>query len=268
MISKEQRIRIVAWIRSGAPLTEGVLLYKSLPNNPDLLKSLRKDPQANAEKLYTDICQLMDISRSKFQSIINKYHGKEQQQKQLYGAGIKSQDRQGESKDFGGKTKSIDQSGKRSFRNEWPFLSRPECPAELKALASDKITAWENYTEAHIQLFDCSSIEECEQTAHKLIENFKENRLIHEELSHYKKHGAILGKHRIWKKYERFEKLRGLNVIELVRLHEKTLPHRIWRIESEIKKGDKPHLLGEREQRLAEVKAELAEVKRLLGINE
>lgn len=116
-------------------------------------------------------------------------------------------------------------------------------------------------------MFDCSSVEECHQVAHQLMENFKENRVIHDELEYYKQHGAILGQHPIWKQYDRFKDLREKNVIELVRLYEKTLPHRIWRIESEIKKGDKPHLLGEREQRLGEALAELAEIKRILGIN-
>jgi hypothetical protein len=100
-----------------------------------------------------------------------------------------------------------------------------------------------------------------------LIENFKENRQIFEELDYYKQHGAILGKHSIFGQYKRFDELKGKNVRELIRLCDETLPHRIWRIESEIKKGDKPHLNGEREKRLAEVQAELAEVKRLLGDN-
>src|SRR5690606_4383492 len=31
-------------------------------------------------------------------------------------------------------------SPKRRIRNDWPFLSDPECPPELKLLISDKIT--------------------------------------------------------------------------------------------------------------------------------
>jgi hypothetical protein len=100
-----------------------------------------------------------------------------------------------------------------------------------------------------------------------VVENYLENRLIYEELEYYGKNGSILGKHRIFDQYKKYQRLRGYNVIELVKLHEKTLPHRIWRIESEIKKGDKPHLTGERQKRLQEVQAELAEVKRLLNTN-
>lgn len=262
--NKADRVKVVNWIRSGAPLDEGVLLYASLCPDPKLLKALKRNPSANAETMKLDFCMLIGITKDKFQSIINEHHGK----KNSTNTGSKTpriKSNTGDFKRIGGQIKTSHQAN-RSFRSEWPFLSRPECPAELKALAADKISAWERYTEAHKKLFDCSSLEECHQVAHELMENFKENRLIFEELDYYKRHGAAMGKHQVWNKFKRFEGLRGMNVIELVRLYEKTLPHRIWRIESEIKKGDKPHLLGEREKRLAEACSELAEVKRLLGI--
>lgn len=264
LISKDDRVKVVNWIRSGAPLKEGVSLYSALPFQPNLLNDLKRDPEANEHRFIGEICRLMNIPASKFHSIIKQYHGKEQ--KQLSATGSEIPDRPGEREDISGQIKPVNKSN-RSFRSEWPFLSRPECPPELKALAADKISAWERYTEAHKKLFDCSSLEECFQTARELMESFKENRLIFEELNYYRQHGTPMGKHPIWDKFKRFEDLRGMNVIDLVRLYEKTLPHRIWRVESEIKKGDKPHLMGEREQRLRDYQSELAEVKRLLGIN-
>ena len=60
------------------------------------------------------------------------------------------------------------------MRQEWPFLSSPDCPAELKILAADKITAYHNYVEAHAALFSCTSPEECFSTAKKVMENFIE----------------------------------------------------------------------------------------------
>lgn len=261
--SKTDRVKVVNWIRSGAPLKDGALLYASLPYDPALLIAFKENPRLYAERLINDICNLMDISRTKFQSIINQYHGTEQIKKPDPG----SQGPVGQTKRVNQSTGPEKISRQRSFRSQWPFLARPECPPQLKALAADKISAWERYTEAHRKLFDCSSLEECYQVAHELIENVKENRLIYEELDYYRQHGTPLGKHPVWTQFKRFENLRDKNIIELVRMYEKTLPHRIWRIESEIKKGDKPHLQGEREQRLKEVQAELAEVKRILGIN-
>jgi hypothetical protein len=263
---KADRVRVVSWIRSGAPLKEGVSLYASLFPDPEFLSDLKKNPELNREKLYQVICDMMDITYQKFETIVNEYHGK---QNTTNSGSSDARSGSVDSKDQrkNGGNEKIQNSGKRSFRNEWPFLSRPECPPQLKALAADKISCWERYTEAHRRLFDCSSVDECYQVAHELFDNFKENRQIYEELEYYKQHNSILGKHRIFGQYKRFDELKGKNVIELVTLYQKTLPHRIWRIESEIKKGDKPHLQGEREVRLKEVMAELAEVKRLLGIN-
>ena len=42
------------------------------------------------------------------------------------------------------------------------------------------------------------------------------------------------------------------------------LENNIWRVQAEMKKGDKPHLDGQRRERLAAYQSELAEVNRLL----
>lgn len=255
---KEDRVKVVNWIRSGAPLREGVRLYSMLFPDPVFLSELKKNPEVNRERLYLTFCEMMDITYSKFTTIVNENYGKRSKDTNPRSA-IERKVHQPVEKGNSNST--------RSFRREFPFLSQPECPTELKALAADKITCWEKYTAAHKQLFDCKSLEECYQVSHELIEAFKENRLIYEEFNYYQNNGSVLGKHRIFGHMKNFERLRGLNVIQLVELYKQTLPHRIWRIESEIKKGDKPHLLGERQKRMNDVLAELAEVKRLLGIN-
>src|SRR5690606_8218532 len=48
-------------------------------------------------------------------------------------------------------------NSKVKFRDEWPFLSQPDCPPELKILAANKITAYHHYTRAHELLFDCTN---------------------------------------------------------------------------------------------------------------
>lgn len=263
---KSDRVRVVEWIRSGAPTKEGVSLYASLFPDPSFLVKLKKDPEGNREELYKAFCEMLDITFQRFEQIVNEYYGK---QKPTNTGGTETGTRSIDQKNTRSNAgiEQTQNTRKRSFRSEWTYLSDPTCPPQLKALAADKISCWERYTEAHRRLFDCSSVEECYQVAHTLIENFKENRQIFEELEYYKQHGAVLGKHRIFDQYKRFDELRGKKPIELFKLYNDTLPHRIWRIQSEIKKGDKPHLNGEREQRLNEVRAELAEVKRLLGID-
>ena len=254
-ITKSERINIVTWIRSGAPLSEGVSLYASLPHNPRLLTVLQKKPEAYEQELVLDLCMLLGITYPKFQSIIEKYHGKKIISNNAPGNITQEVER-----------KDRQPKKSRSFRNDWPFLSQPECPPELKALAADKISCWERYTANHQKLFDCSTMEECAEVAHEIIKNYKENRLIYQELEHYQKHGAILGLHPVFKHYKRFKELRNLNVIQLIKEQER-IKHRIWRKKSEIEKGDKPHLKAKRELSLKEAESELAEINRMLGVN-
>jgi len=150
------------------------------------------------------------------------------------------------------------------FREQWPFLSDKDCPNELKILAADKITAYRNYTTAHQSLFDCTSLESCFVVAKKVVENFIENRKIHSELAYYKEHHVVLGKHPIFEEVKRIAELRQLPVAELFR-RKTNLEEAIWRVQSEIRKGNKPHLLSEREQRLSAKRRELAEVERIIS---
>ena len=154
--------------------------------------------------------------------------------------------------------------GKNSFREQWSFLSDRDCPNELKILAADKITAYRNYVVAHQDLFDCTTPEDCFFIAKKVVENFIENRKILSELAHYKEHKVILGKHRIFSEINRFIELRKLSIVDLIRLKE-NLEESIWRVQNEIRKGDKPHLLLSREQRLARKRKELSEVSRIIA---
>lgn len=223
---KNDRVRVVEWIRSGAPTKEGVSLYASLFPDPVFLAKLKKDPEGNREELYKAFCEMLDITYQRFEQIVNEWHGKQKPSNSgstEAGAGSNGQ----ENKRSNAGIEQTQNTRKRSFRSEWPYLSNPTCPPQLKALAADKISCWERYTEAHKQLFDCSSLDECYQVAHTLIENFKENRQIHEELDYYKQHGTVLGLHRIFEQYKRFDELRGLKPIELFKLYNDTLPHRI-----------------------------------------
>ena len=155
-------------------------------------------------------------------------------------------------------------TGKNSFREQWSFLSDRDCPNELKILAADKITAYRNYVVAHQDLFDCTTPEDCFFIAKKVVENFIENRKIHSELAFYKEHHNILGKHPIFREVKELAELRRLPITELFRRKE-NLEEAIWRIQSEIRKGNKPHLDTTREQRLLAKRRALAEVERIIS---
>lgn len=151
----------------------------------------------------------------------------------------------------------------RKFRDDFPFLRDPHCPPELKILAADKITAHDRYLHAHERLFDCTTLDECYTTAREAVESFIENRAIFQELDYYREHGAVLGKHRIFEYLRRRQQLRKLNIVDLI-TEQRRLRSAIWRINNELKKGTKPHLRSEREQRRHQKETLLAEVEKFI----
>ena len=155
-------------------------------------------------------------------------------------------------------------SNRSSFREQWSFLDEEGCPNELKILVADKITAYRNYTSAHRKLFSCTSRQDCFATAKKVVENFLENRKILSELAYYKEHHTLLGKHPIFGEVKRLVELRRLPITELFR-RKTNLEEAVWRIQSELKKGNKPHLDTARDRRLQKKRRELAEVNRIIS---
>lgn len=86
------------------------------------------------------------------------------------------------------------------LREEYPFLREESTPQELKALVTDKITAWYDFAEKHEELahnaYSTSSkefIEKVNELAKKAIEKFQLNADIKKELDFYKEKGKILG---------------------------------------------------------------------------
>ena len=151
-----------------------------------------------------------------------------------------------------------------SFRKEWPFLQDGDCPPELKVLAADKITAYHNYVTAHALLFECRTIDECYETAKKLIENYVENRKIVSEFAYYKEHHTLLGKHPIFGELNRLAELRQLPLPDLFRRRE-NLAKDIWRLRKQVTERLQPHLLPTREARLAARQRELKEIDKMLA---
>ncbi len=149
------------------------------------------------------------------------------------------------------------------FREDWPFLSEPDCPTELKALAADMITSWHNYVNAHEDLFKCTTPEECFEAAEKTVRNFYLNSVSRTEFQYYKEHHRILGKHPIFALTKKLDNLRRMPITELIRKR-RNVQDSIWRAEREIKKGDRPDLKVSREERLSRLKMTLDEINRMI----
>lgn len=134
---------------------------------------------------------------------------------------------------------------------------------ELEALASRKFTKYRAYVRLHRQLRDCTSLEDCARVSGELVDNYIDNRLIWEELTWYKEHGSLLGKHPAFAEFRRRRELNNLPVKELVK-RQRQVEMNIWRVKSEMAKGDKPHLDATRRERLAGYEKERADIVRLL----
>lgn len=149
------------------------------------------------------------------------------------------------------------------FREDWPFLSEPDCPTELKALAADMITSWHNYVNAHEDLFKCTTPEECFEAAEKTVRNFYQNLVSRTEFQYYKEHHRILGKHPIFALSRKMDELRRMPVTTLIQKR-RNVQDSIWRAEREIKKGDRPDLKVSREERLSRLRMTLNEINRMI----
>lgn len=167
---------IRAWLRAGAEVKAGLLLFSRFSSNTRFAALVKVNPAKYRPLLIEKLCTLAGI------------------------APLQEQPR----------------PTRRKFRDDFPFLRDLNCPSELKILAADKITAHDRYIRAHERLFDCTTLDECYTTAREAIENFIENRAIFQELDYYREHGAVLGKHRIFEYLRRRQQLREMNIVDLL----------------------------------------------------
>lgn len=114
------------------------------------------------------------------------------------------------------------------FRDEYPFLKDSDCPDELKILATDKITHYEKYTEAHDKLAKAESgeVELSEEEKNDLaalsVFHFEENKAIKDELDYYKEKKEVLGNHPVFKMLKAKREVEGMTQDELIKFHKNT----------------------------------------------
>ena len=144
-------------------------------------------------------------------------------------------------------------------------MRQSNCPGELKILVADMITAHEHYVNAHDSLFQATSADEIFNRSRDTVEYYLENRSIWEELHHYKKTGAILGKHSIFAWMNRRDHLRGMSVGDLVKL-KINLDNKLIKNRSLIRKQPDHPNTHNRMEAIRLYEKESTEVNRLLNI--
>lgn len=216
---------IIEWIEEGCNIEKGVALYLKHGNNRRFKALLSLCPARYERRLKLLLAHIARVNVS----------------------------------DYSIKEKEGDR-----FRQMYPFLADRECPVELKILANDKITTYWTCVDLHERLFSCHKNAECLEVVRELVNTFVEDQSIKWELDYYKQYRGVLGEHGIFSRLKAIEKIRSMGVKDLFR-REQQLRENIWRIKSEIAKGDKPHLLSEREKRLREKQEELEMVEKRLN---
>ena len=154
--------------------------------------------------------------------------------------------------------------GSPRLRDRWPFLDEPDCPVALQALITRRITCYHEYSNLYPKLRDCQTLTECADVAGRLLDAYLDNQAIFREMEYYQKHRKVLGRHPFFRHYQQLSRLRSSTTSQLFREKQRTLDN-IWRVKSEIRKGDKPHLDGKRRKRLEDYTLKLQEINNLLG---
>ena len=113
-------------------------------------------------------------------------------------------------------------------------------------------------------LFDLSDESECTRVTSQLMDAYIENRQIYDELTYYQNSKSVLGKHPIFKQFARNREINSMSVKQLM-LEQRKLKQNIWRVQSEMNRGDKPHLDAVRRERLEQMERDIALVNQLLN---
>ena len=98
-----------------------------------------------------------------------------------------------------------------------------------------------------------------------MIDNYKENRLIYEELNHYKTHHSILGKHPVFECFKRVQQLSNMNVAELFKL-KLNVANKLGKAQRSL--ADEPHhpKTDDRLHRITMLEKELKQISHLLNL--
>lgn len=150
------------------------------------------------------------------------------------------------------------------LREEFPFLASPDCPMELKALVTDRITSYHTFHDAYKELFTAGTPEECTDVARRIVHAYIDNRRMWAELEYYQKNKRVLGHHPIFRQFSNLRKIRSMSIKDLIRREERVKKN-IWRVQNERNKNPRPDLEASRIDRIRGYQAELAEIQRLLG---
>ncbi len=148
------------------------------------------------------------------------------------------------------------------FRDEYPFLNDENTPDAIKALVTDKFTAYRNYATKHAEALDAADQTEAEdklfELAYDAVKNYQLNIDIKDELDHYRDtNGKVLGKHPKLKDLKIEQEIDEMSEADLVK-HRNNALKSIGKYKPESKTAN-PEKLAEWTLRLSLVEKNLRE---------
>jgi hypothetical protein len=158
---------------------------------------------------------------------------------------------------------------KLKFRDEYPFLKLESCPAELKILATDKITAYNSYQEKHALLAQIADgtvqVTEDEKAAiaAAAVAEYEKGEAIKAEFDYYRDTNQVLGKHPVFADLALKREIDSLSIEECHKEIKNAAPYiskkkkSIAKAKSEEEKAKLQAELKAREEKLKKVKEKL-----------
>lgn len=167
------------------------------------------------------------------------------------------------------------------FRDEFPFISDPNLPADLKILVTDKFNHYHDFADAHKELFakvvepylvDKKEDVSEEQITNDVIfglakvavENFEMDQLIYDEFVHYRDNNKVLGVHPIFKQRKLAESVDKMTMAEAAK-RKANLENYIRRDTKKAEEAKTPEEKSKFEEKVLDFKAELILVNLKLG---
>ena len=260
---------ILSWLESDKSFDAGVKLYQKYGNNISFKTVLNRQGYSkhNEGVLHEELRKLTHLSHAEFDALLKTRVKKIV----LASAPVLEPEEDIDlsnctTEELVKKVPVLIQKSIR-LRDDFPFLKSPDCPQEFKILVADMLTAYDSYREAHNALFAPENEDKLTELSAAVVENYIENRSIWQELEYYKENGEVFGKHPIFANKDKFEKLRQMTNAQLIKRME-NLRTGIVKDKKKIADSPEDNKQAQWHEALANKESEMAEIKRILNINE
>ena len=159
------------------------------------------------------------------------------------------------------------------IREDFPFLNEEDCPEVLYVIVGKRIAAYSRYKELHalLQKVNLGEVEMTEEEKLQLTiecdEAFTENRMLWDELEHYAKNKAILGKHVIFREHNIQKEVEEMTQEKLVNFRTSSVKYFHDQKVALEKHKDNKEKLEEINQRISDRTYKLSLVNKKLGVD-